>query len=122
MGNDYQSKVWNLMAEKAVDVDFYVTASQYYADKVREKLKLPADRIKVIHGGIDLEDYEKSTLPFDPPVIGYLCRLSEYFGLGILVDAFLKLKKDDSFRDLKLHLTGGYSGDDKPFLLSLIHI
>ena len=116
MGKDYQSKVWNLMAEKAIHVDFFMSASQYYADKSQEQLKLPRNRIKVIHGGIDLEGYEKSTLPLDPPVIGYLCRLSEYFGLGILVDAFLKLKKDNRFRDLKLHLTGGYSGDDKPFL------
>jgi glycosyltransferase involved in cell wall biosynthesis len=116
MGHDYQKKVWNLMAEKAADVDLFVTASQYYADKAKEKLKLPGDRIRVIHGGIDLEGYEKSALPLDPPVIGYLCRLSEYFGLGILVDAFLELKKENRFRDLKLHLTGGYSGDDKPFL------
>ncbi|UCE41355.1 MAG: glycosyltransferase family 4 protein [Candidatus Aminicenantes bacterium] len=116
MGIDYQKKVWKLMAEKAVDVDFFVSASQYYADKTQEQLKLPGDRIKVIHGGIDLEGYEKSTLPFDPPVIGYLCRLSEYFGLDILVDAFMALKEDNRFRDLKLHLTGGYSGDDKPFL------
>jgi len=116
MGKDYQSKVWNLMAERAIDVDLFVTSSQYYADKSREKLRLPGDRIKVINGGIDLVGYEKSTLPFDPPVIGYLCRMSEYFGLGILVDAFLEMKKDDRFRDIKLHLTGGYSNDDKPFL------
>jgi glycosyltransferase involved in cell wall biosynthesis len=116
MGKEYRSKVWNLMAERAVYVDFFVTASQYYADLVQKKLKLPVDRIKVIYGGIDLEGYEKSTLPLDPPVIGYMCRLSEYFGLGILVDAFLELKKENRFRDLKLHLTGGYSGDDKPFL------
>ncbi len=113
---DYQKKVWDLMGEKAAYVDFFMSASQYYADKTQEQLKLPGDRIKVIHGGIDLEGYEKSTLPLDPPVIGYLCRLSEYFGLGILVDAFTRLKKDNRFRDLKLHLTGGYSGDDKPFL------
>jgi len=116
MGREYQNKVWNLMAEKAVDVDFFVTSSQYYSDKAQERLKLSGDKIKVINGGIDLEGYEKSKLPFDPPVIGYLCRLSEYFGLGILVDAFLELKKDDRFRDIKLHLTGGYSGDDKLFL------
>jgi glycosyltransferase involved in cell wall biosynthesis len=116
MGESYQNKVWNVMAEKAADVDCFVTASRYYADKAQEKLHLSRDRIKVIHGGIDLEGYKTSTLPFDPPVIGYLCRLSEYFGLGILVDAFLKLKEDNRFRDLKLHLTGGYSGDDKPFL------
>jgi glycosyltransferase involved in cell wall biosynthesis len=104
------------MAEKAVDVNVFVTPSQYYARKAQEKLSLPEDRIKVVYGGIDLEGYEKSTLPFDPPVIGYLCRLSDYFGLGILVDAFLALKSDNRFRDIKLHLTGGYSGDDKPFL------
>lgn len=116
MGEDDQSKIWNLMAEKAVDVDYFVTASQYYSDKSQKLMKLPDNKIKVIHGGIDLEGYERSTLPSDPPVIGYLCRLSEYFGLGILFDAFLELKKDDRFRDIKLHLTGGYSGDDKPFL------
>jgi glycosyltransferase involved in cell wall biosynthesis len=120
MSREYQSKVWNLMADKSVDVDYFVTASQYYSDKAREKLRLPGDKIKVINGGIDLEGYEKSTLPFDPPVIGYLCRMSEYFGLGILVDAFLELKKDDRFRDIKLHLTGGYSSDDKPFLKELM--
>jgi glycosyltransferase involved in cell wall biosynthesis len=116
MNRDYQNKVWNLMAERAADVDFFVTASQYYADKSKVQLKLSGERIKVINGGIDLTGYEKSTLPHDPPVVGYLCRLSKYFGLGILVDAFLELKKDNRFRDLKLHLTGGYSGDDKPFL------
>jgi glycosyltransferase involved in cell wall biosynthesis len=116
MGESYQKRVWDLMAEKAVDVNVFVTPSQYYARKAQEKLSLPEDRIKVVYGGIDLEGYEKSTLPFDPPVIGYLCRLSDYFGLGILVDAFLALKSDNRFRDIKLHLTGGYSGDDKPFL------
>ena len=116
MHEGYQNKVWNLMAERAVDVSFFVSASRYYADKAQEKLKLPKDRIKVINGGIDLVGYEKSSLPFDPPVIGYLCRLSEYFGLDIMIDAFLNLKEDNRFRDLKLHLTGGYSGDDKPFL------
>jgi glycosyltransferase involved in cell wall biosynthesis len=42
--------------------------------------------------------------------------MSEYFGLGILVDAFIKLKKDTRFQNLRLHLTGGYSSDDKSFI------
>jgi glycosyltransferase involved in cell wall biosynthesis len=116
MGQDYQRKIWDLMAEKAVDVDFFVAASQYYRDKSQKQMKLAEGKVKVVHGGIDLEGYEKSSLPSDPPVIGYMCRLSEYFGLGILFDAYLELKKDDRFRDIKLYLTGGYSGDDKRFL------
>ena len=120
MDEHYQSQVWNLMAEKAVDVDLFVTASQFYSNQSQKQLKIPADKIKVIYGGIDFDGYERSALPFDPPVIGYLCRMSEYFGLGILVDAFLELKKDDRFKDLKLHLTGGYSSEDKPFVNRLL--
>lgn len=116
MDEHYQSQVWNLMAEKAVDVDFFVTASQFYSNQSQKQLKIPVDKIKVIYGGIDFDGYQRSTLPFDPPVIGYLCRMSEYFGLGILVDAFIELKKESRFQDLRLYLTGGYSGDDKPFV------
>lgn len=116
MDEPYQEQVWNLMAKKAEDVDLFVTASQYYSEKSQKQLKIPGDKIKVIYGGICLDGYIKSPLPFDPPVIGYLCRMSEYFGLGILVDAFIKLKKESRFKDLKLHLTGGYSSDDKPYV------
>jgi glycosyltransferase involved in cell wall biosynthesis len=70
----------------------------------------------VIYGGIDFDGYQRSALPFDPPVIGYLCRMSEYFGLGILVDAFIELKKESRFKDLRLYLTGGYSSEAKPFV------
>jgi glycosyltransferase involved in cell wall biosynthesis len=116
MDEHYQSQVWNLMAEKAVDVDLFVTASQFYSNQSQKQLKIPADKIKVIYGGIDFTGYERSPLPFEPPVIGYLCRMSEYFGLGILVDAFLALKKESRFKSIQLHLTGGYSGEDKHFV------
>ena len=120
MSERYQSDVWNLMAEKAVDVDLFVTASRYYSNLAQKNLKIPADKIRVINGGINLDGYERSSLSFDPPVIGYLCRMSEYFGLGILVDAFIRLKKDRRFKDLKLHITGGYPGDDKHFVNELL--
>jgi glycosyltransferase involved in cell wall biosynthesis len=120
MEEPYQEKIWNIMAERAADVDFFVTASQYYSDKSQEQLGIPGDKIKVIYGGVNLDGYEKSSLPFDPPVIGYLCRMSEYFGLGILVDAFIGLKKESRFKDLRLHITGGYSGEDKHFVKELL--
>ena len=120
MAPSYQEAVWNLMAERAEDVDLFITASQYYSSKSQDTLRLPAEKIKVIRGGINLKGYEPSPLPFDPPVIGYLCRMAEYFGLDILVDAFLRLKRDSRFRDIKLYITGGYSGDDKPFIREIL--
>lgn len=120
MEDSYQEKIWNIMAERAEDVDFFVTASQYYSEKSQKQLGILADKIKVIYGGVNLEGYEISSLPFDPPVIGYLCRMSEYFGLGILVDAFIGLKKEGRSKDLRLHITGGYTSEDKHFVKELL--
>jgi glycosyltransferase involved in cell wall biosynthesis len=116
MNVPHQRQVWGLMAEKAADVDLFIATSHYYARRSQLELELEADRIKIIKGGINLQGYERSSLPIDPPVIGFLCRMSEYFGLGIVVDAFLELKRDTRFRGLKLHLMGGYTGLDRPFV------
>jgi len=120
MSNEYQLKVWNLMAEKAADVDMFVAPSKFYFGKSIDYLKIPSEKIKVVHSGINPEDYELSSLPFEPPVIGYLCRMSEYFGLGILVDAYIYLKQDSRFSNVKLYLTGGYTGDDKIFIKKML--
>jgi len=110
-----QSAVWGLMGDKAEYVDTFVATSQYYSKKSQKEMSIPADKIQVIDGGVNLDGYQRSPLPFEPPVIGYLCRMSEYFGMGIVVDAFLILKKDSRFKDLKLFVTGGYTSLDKPF-------
>jgi glycosyltransferase involved in cell wall biosynthesis len=104
MEEPYQEQVWNLMARKARDVDLFITSSRYYAEKSQSQLDIPADKIDVIYGGVDLDGYLPSTRPLDPPVVGYLCRMSEYFGLGILVDAIIHLKKNSRYSDLRLHL------------------
>ena len=120
MSEEYQKKIWDLMAEKSVDVDMFVAVSNYYSEKSKALLKIPAEKINVVYDGINLDGYEISSLPFDPPVIGYLCRMSEYFGLGIIVDAFIRLKQDERFKDLKLYLTGGYTDDDKIFVNEML--
>jgi glycosyltransferase involved in cell wall biosynthesis len=121
MDERYQKRIWSIMAERAEDVGLFITASGFYAEKSQAQFGIPAEKIKVISGGVNLDGYEISPLPFDPPVIGYLSRMSEYFGLGILVDAFLRLKEDISYRDLKLFITGGYAGEDKHFLKDILN-
>lgn len=116
MEETYQEQVWGVMAEKAVDVDRFVAASHYYAQLSQNKLNIPASKIHVVYAGIHLEGYKKSPLPLDPPVIGYLCRLSESLGLGILIDAFLSLKRNPEFHNMRLHITGGHTAEDKPFI------
>jgi glycosyltransferase involved in cell wall biosynthesis len=108
------------MAERAAAVDGFIAASRYYADRSSAQMMIPAEKIHVVYGGIDLSLYQQAPHTFDPPVIGYLCRLSEYFGLGILVEAFLSLKKLAKYKNLKLYLMGGYTGDDKPYINKIL--
>jgi len=115
-----QKEVWGLMAEKGKDVDFFIAASEYYATKAQGYLNIPDEKLGINYGGIQLDPYVDSPLPFDPPVIGFLCRLSESLGLGIVVDAFLKLRQNPEFDGLQLMVTGGYTGEDKPFLFKQI--
>jgi len=119
MSKTYQELVWNKMVERARDVDAFIAASRYYARRSQKQLEIPSEKLHVVYGGIDLSQYKKAPLDFDPPIIGYLCRMSEYFGLGILVDAFIDLKKDSRFKNIRLYLMGGYTKDDKPFLNKL---
>lgn len=120
MEEDYQQRAWDLMARRGEDVDLFITSSRYYADRCRETLRIPAEKLDIIPGGINCQGYEPSPLPFDPPAVGYMCRMSEYFGLGILFEAWMRLRKESRFRDVKLHLTGGYTGDDKKFVNGLL--
>jgi glycosyltransferase involved in cell wall biosynthesis len=45
--------------------------------------------------------------------------MAEFFGLGILVDAFMILKKERHHKDLKLRITGGFTADDAKFVKSI---
>jgi glycosyltransferase involved in cell wall biosynthesis len=120
MREKYRNQVWAKMGERAKDVDAFIAASEYYARKSQEKMDIPSEKINIVYGGIDLSKYEQAPHTFQPPVIGYLCRMSEYFGMGILIDAFIRLKKENKYPGLKLSLMGGYTGDDKPFVKKMI--
>ena len=120
MRPSYRQQVWDLMAERSSDVDAFIAAGRFYAEKSIAEMRLPKEKVHVVYGGVELSGYQRSPLPLDPPVIGYLCRMSEYFGLGVVVDGFIKLKTDYGFPHAKLKLTGGYTGDDELFVKKML--
>ena len=119
MDDPYPARCWDAMREAAAHVDVFVGVSRYFADVMQERMKLPADRVRVVPIGVDVDAFATASAPVDPPVLGYLSRMSEPLGLGVLVDAFLRLKKTPGLEGLKLHASGGSTADDKPFLTRL---
>ena len=115
MNEPYPGKIWDLLAGKAGDVDAFIAVSHYFAGVMKKKMQLPDGKMHVVHIGVNPEQYEFHPSPPDPPAIGYLSRICEENGFGILVDAFILLKSRPGFENLRLHVTGGMTGDDKPF-------
>ncbi len=109
----YRTQCWDLLAERCQYVDRFVAVSAWYAERMQQRLKLTADRIDVVHIGIDLSGYEPASLDFNPPVLGFLSRMNSGLGLDQLVDAFIELKQKPGLENLKLRATGGLVGDDQ---------
>ena len=112
----YPDKVWSIIRGLSDRVDAFISVSEYYTDEISRLFGIPADRIETIYPGIEMEKYAESERPFDPPVIGYLARVARSQGLGLLLDAFSLIKKEEAFRDIRLHISGGQTGDDVAFI------
>lgn len=108
----YDKRCWEAMSACAGDVAAFVAVSEWYAAEMRERMGLDLGRVRVVPLGIEAEEQEPWVHSFDPPVLGYLSKMTESLGLGLLVDAFITLKENPHLRDLKLRATGGMLGAD----------
>jgi len=115
----FRDEVWKLMHLKSGYVDLFVPVSDYYAEEMMQKMKLSGDKISVLHIGVDPSDYLVADVTAKKRNIGFLSRMCPESGLDILADAFIILKQKDGFKDVKLILTGGSTGDDAQFLKRL---
>jgi glycosyltransferase involved in cell wall biosynthesis len=116
MEPSWRSRIWDLMSEKSRDADAFIAVSSWFASVMQKRMSIPPEKMHVVHIGIKPENYVYTTPANSPRAIGYLSRICEENGFGILVDAFILLKKDPRFNDLKLVVTGGMTADDRPFL------
>ena len=120
MEEPWRTRCWETMTQGGRDVAAFIAVSRYYGDVMKERLRIDPAKLHVVPIGIDPGEAPASAGPSpDPPVIGYLARMSRSLGLPLLLDAFLRLKKTERWKTLRLHLSGGKTGDDAPFLEEL---
>ena len=113
MNDSFRDKVWALMSTKSEYVDGFIAVSDFYAKVSIAKMKLPAEKVFTNHLGVDPDEYTFIPGNKKERNIGYISRMCEANGFDIIVDAYILLKKDTAFDDVKLILTGGSTGDDK---------
>src|ERR1035437_222358 len=116
MAEPYQSRAWKLISKEASNVDAFLTPSNYYKEMFISKTGISGDNFQVIPLGIDPGDLAKIEKRDNYPAIGYFCRINFQNGFDKLVDAFIELKTANDLPGLALHVSGGYTSDDKPFI------
>ena len=120
MNEPYQSGAWNLIAKEAKNVDAFLTPSLYYKNLFISKTRIPGNNFHVIPLGFDPGELTTIEKKDNWPAIGYFSRINSQNGIDKIVDAFIELKKDDKLPGLTLHISGGYTGDDRPFVAEQI--
>jgi glycosyltransferase involved in cell wall biosynthesis len=104
------------MSEKSADADAFIAVSDYFKQKMIQRMDLPAKKVYTLHLGVDPGDYEFISLKEKSRNIGYLSRMCHENGFDILADAFILLKRKAEFRDVKLVVTGGSTGADSRYI------
>ena len=107
------------MSEKAKDVDHFIAVSNFFSDVMKERMKLPPEKIQSLYLGVDPVDYQFIPISNKGRNIGYISRMCHENGFDIVVDAFILLKKKAGFDDVKLILTGGSTGADTSYIKGL---
>jgi len=114
----FKTDCWAELRARLKDADRLVAPSQFYADLMRQRLDAPDLRIEIMPNGIDLEGYLPPK-PASPPVIGYLARMIREKGVGLLVSAFIHLRKNLHHPDARLHIAGACTAGDEALVASL---
>lgn len=112
----YSEQAWQILAERASDIDGFIAVSKYYAGVMQQRLKIASESMSVVYMGISLDEYELRRTEPEIPTIGYLSRMCQDKGLDTLVDAFIHIKKNEKLNNAKLRITGGKMSNDEKFL------
>jgi glycosyltransferase involved in cell wall biosynthesis len=95
-------------------IDQFVTTSEFYKTTITARIPQITE-LDVIYPGVEIQKYASNRYPADP-TIGFFYRMNRENGLDILAEAFVKLKKRNTVKNLRLKVAGGYTAKDRRFL------
>lgn len=116
MPTDFRVQAWDLLRERAQDIDLFISPTEFYAGFMRRRLRLPDEKIKVVYNGLELAGYAPATQPPAQPAIGFFARMCPEKGLDLLVEAYLIMRHRNRFPGLQLRIGGSLGPADQPFV------
>jgi glycosyltransferase involved in cell wall biosynthesis len=110
-----------LIAQRAKDVELFIAGSRYYADMMSADLKIPRDKIEVVHHGIDIDERLMTLKSAHSPefTVGFFARIAPEKGLHVLADAYIKFRERRPERKARLAAGGYLAGEHRSYLLGI---
>ena len=116
----HRARTWQTLAERCRDIDLFLPPSDYFGRLMSQRLDLPAEKVRVVHDGINLDGYENiEPRPPQNPTLGFFARMCREKGLDTLVEAFILLKERNRVKNLKLKVGGSCGPADQPLVRAL---
>jgi glycosyltransferase involved in cell wall biosynthesis len=113
----YRSESKQLISEHLKYIDAFISVSQYYAEFMPRYLGIPAEKIRVVPLGINLEGYSKKERdPSQPFTIGFFARVAPEKGLHVLAEAYRYLRKNGRLENACLRAAGYLAPEHRSYL------
>lgn len=115
----HRQQTWDALTDRCREIDLFISPSRYFAELMGGRLKIPQEKIAVVHNGLNLEGWTPNETPPKPPVLGFFARMCKEKGLDTIAEAFILLKKRNRIPELKLHVGGAMGPADENFVSDL---
>src|SRR5260370_11081628 len=113
----HRAKAIELISQHCRQMQGFIATSRYYADFMSEYLRIPRDKIDVVHPGLNLQGHGQSPPQVSgrPVTIGYFARICPDKGLHHLVDAFCLLKQMPNTPPCRLRVSGWLGENNRAY-------
>lgn len=113
----YKTQACDLIRSHIEHVDAFLAISDYYAEFMPGYLGIPADKIRVVPLGINLQGFEaKESDASRPFTVGYLARIAPEKGLHVLAEAYRLLRQNKDLPEARLEVAGYMATDCRSYL------
>jgi glycosyltransferase involved in cell wall biosynthesis len=116
MGEPYSSEAWDLLKKCCKEIDAFIAVSKAYGNRIAPRLGLDGKKLHTAYMGVDLSEFQPADSHPEIPTIGFLSRMCPERGLDTLVETFIHLKQNPELKNCRMHICGGKSQADEPFL------
>lgn len=114
----YRTQSLELIKSSVKHVDTFIAVSHYYAEFMPRYLSIPAEKIRVVPLGINLQGYEErparsGTEPFR---LGYFARVAPEKGLHVLAESYRLLRERSDLTEARLEVAGYLGAEHADYL------